>query len=214
MIKKSVAVLPLLACLGFSHSAQAEELAYSFLEATAVLTSDYEVDQPNVDDEPDGFGVAFAFLMGPIAYSEWRYTQYDVGSGADGVTASVRFGAHQRLNSYGHGKLDLYGGVGAQIAEFESPNGNNDAFIDDTGVLGYIGLRHAFNQHFEIGGELGINNVEEAGRHMEIHAQWNATHAVSFRATLKNENYEVSDAPDVELTALTLGARVTFGQGG
>lgn len=212
MLKKSIAVLPILTFLAFSTPAQAEELAYAFLEATATLDSQYEVEQQNIDEDADGYGIGFAWLMGPIAYSEWRYTNYDLGNSADGTIASARFGAHHRLNSYGYGKLDLYGGIGVQHAEFESAGGGQ-SFIDDTGLLGYIGLRHAINQHFEYGIEFGYHNVEKDGNLAEIHAQWNATHAVSFRLSYMDQNYQVL-GPDVDLSAFTLAARVTFGQGG
>lgn len=212
MIKKTLAAAPLIGCLAFSAPAQAEELAYAFLEATATVDSQYEVEQQNIDQDADGYGIGFAWLMGPIAYSEWRYTQYDLGSSADGTIASARFGAHHRLNSYGYGKLDVYGGVGALHAEFESTTGGN-SLADDTGLEGYIGLRHAANQHFEYGIEFGYHNVEEGGSLAEVHAQWNATHAVSFRLSYKDQNYQVK-GPDVDLSSFTLAARLTFGQGG
>ncbi|MGB1581841.1 MAG: hypothetical protein ACPHER_10085, partial [Nevskiales bacterium] len=151
MIKKSVAALPLLACLVFSQSAQAEELAYSFLEVNYTPSADFEVEQQNIERSADGYGIAFAWLMGPIAYSEWRYNNYDLGGREDGQTATARFGVHHRLNTNGYGKLDLFGGVGAEYASFERKAANSVAYIDDTGLLGYIGLRYAWNQHLEYG---------------------------------------------------------------
>lgn len=194
--------------LGFSHSAHAADMSYAFIEANALVNADYEFGN-SINADGDGFGFAFGFLMGPVAYSEWRFQQYDIDGNVDGTEVSIRFGVRKRIDGFQYGKLDVYGGIHGDYAKFDGGQPNVD-FIDDSGIGGYIGLRHGPNRHFEYGLEFAYSNLEDNLASASVHAQWNATHAVALRLTYREADYHQTP-PDIDLNTLLVAARVTFG---
>lgn len=195
-----------------SMPAQAEEMSYAYMEASAIVDAQFEVERRNIKRDGDAYGVAFAWIMGPIAYSEWSYENYDFETTTEGEIASARLGVRQRIDRFRFGKLDVFAAIAVDYANFERGNPVSTTYVDDTGLGGYIGLRHGPNRFFEYGLELGYNNVENNANFTTAHLQWNATHAVAFKLSYRDANYGVN-GPDVDLDTFKLAVRLTFGGG-
>lgn len=214
MIRKSVLrvlVTCLIVGLAGLGSAHAKAMSYAYMEASAIIDTQVELEDGSNTADGNGGGLAFSFLMGPVAYSEWMYDNLSLDSSTDGDELTARFGAKHRFQNFEYGKLDLYGGVSIDAAEFtvRTPGGVVE-ILDDTGLGGYIGLKHGPTHHVEYGGDLSVNNIEDVAISIRLYAQWNITHALALRAGYRATEYAL-DGADLDVDVFSIAARVTFG---
>ena len=194
-----------------SITAQAKDMSYAYIEANSIIDSKITLGGNGPSANGNGGGLAFSFLMGPIGYSEWMYEGHSLDSGADATEITARFGAHHRFTQFQYGKLDLYGGLSMDDANFEFKVGNTKVeALDDSGVGGYIGLKHSPNRHIEYGADLSVNNIEDVAIITRAYLQWNVTHAFAVNVGYRGADYAL-DGPDLDVDSFKVGAHITFG---
>jgi hypothetical protein len=192
-MRKAITVATL-AALGFTGTAFAKELSYSYLELGYLNT---DLDNPNVDG--DGFGVRGSLAFTPNLHGIASFSSLELDDvNADVDQFEIGIGGNWSLSD----KLDLIATVSYVNVELDGPGGFNG---DDSGFALGGALRGRVTDALELRGGISYVDLDDSGDEtsLNVGARYYVTPMFALGADL-----QFSD----DQTAWVLGARFDFGK--
>lgn len=127
-----------------------------------------QLDVDEFDDEPDGFGVAGAYLFNENVFVRARYQQastdlviYGANVDTDIDLSSIAIGYKTALND----KSDIYGAVSVERMEVSADASYQGAYASEsdseTGYGAYVGIKSRLSDMFELYGEAGYLKISD-----------------------------------------------------
>ena len=177
---------------GLSVPASAQDMSYSFIEATYL---DTEIDDNNFDVDGDGFGVSGAIELNETLFLQAGYASQDFDFSIDLDQFNVGIGAHLPLAE----NVDLVGAVNYIDAEVDTRFGD----IDDDGYGLDLGVRARLAEQFEVEGGINYVDLDDSGDEtsLQLGGRYYLSQELAFGAGV-----QIGD----DVTTWQLGVRLEF----
>ncbi|NMP15176.1 outer membrane beta-barrel protein [Thalassotalea sp. Y01] len=193
---KKLTTIASLVTLSFASfaSAAAESPNWRFIEGSYVSA---EVDDSDIDYEPDGFGIAGSTLIGENVILGASYSS--VSDDIYGIDVDLMQGeAHLGYRYGATATTDIFGKVSYQYIELEADSES----IDDSGYGLHLGVRSMLTPSFELGAEIAhIDIDDETDTILSASAYYHINESFSIGL-----GYAVAD----EIDTMSASARLSF----